>query len=61
MKPFYRVVLVENEKKMGGKPVELLGFWNPRENTLQLDKEQIKSWVEKGAQPTKKIKELLAR
>ncbi len=47
--PFYRIVAIDENKKVTGAPLAILGTWNPREKKLNLEKEEIKKWIEKGA------------
>jgi len=58
-KPFYRIVVAEKTTKRSGKPLEILGFWDPANDTLKIDKNRVKFWVGKGAQPTKAVSDLI--
>lgn len=58
--PFYRVVAIESSKKNGGESLANLGFWNPRENIIKIDKKEVKAWQAKGAQLSDTVKKLLA-
>lgn len=57
--PFYKIVVIGGKTKMGAKPVDTLGYWNPKENKLKIDSEKLKTWTEKGAQPTIGVAKLL--
>ncbi len=57
--PFYRIVAIDERRKRGGKPLDILGFWHPAKGTKKIDKKKINAWVGKGAQLTKAVKELL--
>jgi small subunit ribosomal protein S16 len=61
-KPYYRVVVIEKERARNGRPVEVVGTYNPRTNpaTFDLKRERIEHWVSKGAQPSDRVKKLLA-
>jgi len=50
--PYYRVVVIEKEHARNGRPVEVVGTYNPRTNpaTCDLKREAIEHWVSKGAQ-----------
>lgn len=52
--PHYRIVVMESSNPRGGKAVEEIGYYNPRNNptTFDIDQEAAKKWLEKGAQPT---------
>ncbi len=62
-RPFYHVVVTDSRKRRDGKYIERLGYFNPiargQEIRLHLDVEQVKSWQEKGAQLSERVKLLL--
>lgn len=58
--PSFRVVLVNSIKgPQTGKINEILGFYDPRKNIKELKKEEIKSWISKGAQVSDTVHNLL--
>jgi len=59
--PFYRVVATDERKKIGGKSLEILGFWNPQTNEKSIKKEAIKAWVEKGAKISPAVTKLMEK
>lgn len=58
-KPVYRIVAIDERKKNNGKPLEVLGFWQPLKNIKEIKKDKIKIWLEKGAQLSPAVKKLL--
>ncbi len=60
--PYYRVVVIEKERARNGRPVEVVGTYNPRTNpaTFDLKRERIEQWVLKGAQLSDRVRKLLA-
>ena len=60
--PYYRVVVIEKERARNGRPVEVVGTYNPRTNpaTFDLKRERIEHWVSKGAQLSDRVRKLLA-
>lgn len=60
-KPFYRIVLTENSRKIGGNPIKVLGFWDPKTKTLKADSDAVLSWQKKGAALSQKVKALLKK
>ena len=52
--PYFRIVLIEHTRKVGGKYKEMLGSYNPRTKALQLGRERVQYWLSKGvkASPT---------
>ncbi|KKT24527.1 MAG: 30S ribosomal protein S16 [Parcubacteria group bacterium GW2011_GWA2_43_9b] len=57
--PAYRVVLTEKTNPVNGKFIEILGSYNPRLKTKQLDGERIQYWLSKGAQASGTVHNLL--
>lgn len=60
--PYYRVVVIEKERARNGRPVEVVGTYNPRTNpaTFDLKRERIEHWVSKGAQLSDRVRKLVA-
>jgi small subunit ribosomal protein S16 len=60
--PYYRVVVIEKERARNGRPVEVVGTYNPRTHpaTFDLKRERIEHWVSKGAQLSDRVRKLLA-
>jgi small subunit ribosomal protein S16 len=59
----YRVVAIEKTRGATGKPLEVLGSYNPREESagkkLQLKPERVEHWVKNGALPSETVASLL--
>ncbi|MBN2549468.1 MAG: 30S ribosomal protein S16 [Anaerolineales bacterium] len=55
--PSYRIVAADKEAPRDGRPLEVLGFYNPRTNpaTIELAEERIYDWLKKGAQPSESV------
>lgn len=63
-RPFYRVVVIDSRRRRDGKPIEELGWYNPIqrvEKNYELDIERILEWIEKGAQPSDTVRNLLKK
>jgi len=58
-KPFYRVVVAEHTAPIKGKFIEVLGFLNPHTKEKNLKEDRIKYWIEKGAQCSDTVHNLL--
>ncbi len=56
---FYRIVVLDADKKTAGGNLGVLGYWNPLKNELKADKDLIEAWVKKGAQLSPTVKKLL--
>ena len=59
--PTFRIVVAEKRSKMGGKYVEDLGFWNPRDKAHSVNKERAAYWLSVGAQPTDTVHNILVK
>ncbi len=58
--PTYRVIVINSTTKREGKPIQELGYYNPKTKEMKLDKASAESWISKGAQPTDTVKYLIA-
>jgi small subunit ribosomal protein S16 len=60
--PHYRVVVIEKERARNGRPVEIVGTYNPRTNpaSVELKRERIDYWRSKGAQMSSRMSKILA-
>ena len=57
--PFYRIVAASERSPREGKPLEVLGYYNPKTKELKLDKKKMDAWIAKGAQITTGVAKLL--
>ncbi len=62
MRPFYYIVVVENDSSRDGKFVQKLGTYNPLSKpvTIQVDREKALDWLHKGAVPTDSVHRILS-
>ena len=63
--PYYRVVAADQRAPRDGRFIEKLGSYNPllpqdHQDRLVLDTDKVKSWLQKGAQPTERLQKLFA-
>jgi len=61
--PQYRVVVIEKERARDGRPVEVVGTYNPRTNpaSIELKRERIDYWISKGAKMSDRVSKLVAK
>lgn len=57
--PHYRIIVCDAPTRREGSPVEEIGYYNPRQKVLRLDKEKALDWIKKGAQPSETVKDLI--
>jgi small subunit ribosomal protein S16 len=62
-KPFYRIVAADSAFPRDGRFIERLGTYDPRKNPPEITfkGEKILKWLQKGAQPTLTVKQLLKK
>ncbi len=50
-RPYWRIVVVDSRKKRDGACLDNLGTYDPvKHMVIQLEKDRLKEWVDKGAQ-----------
>ena len=57
---FFRIVAIEESRKNGGKALEILGFWYPKTQEKEINKNAVKKWISRGAQISPAVEKLLA-
>jgi small subunit ribosomal protein S16 len=57
--PKYRIVAIEEHRKRDGKYLDILGYWIPKKDKLEIDSKKVDLWIKKGAQPSDKVRDLL--
>ena len=59
--PSYRVVVKEKLSKRDGDYVENVGFYNPTRDPaeVRLKMDRVNYWIERGAQPTDTVRQLI--
>lgn len=60
-KPFYRVVVADSRCRRDGKFLEIVGHFDPktRPESINLQMDRIKEWVDKGGTLTPAVKKLI--
>jgi small subunit ribosomal protein S16 len=63
--PFYHVVVTDSRTRQGGRTLEQVGYFNPipagKAASLQLDLARIDYWLSKGAKPSERVAQLVAK
>jgi len=59
--PYYRVVVADSRTSRDGRFLESLGTYDPRKTSaaIAVDPEKTLHWLQRGAQPTDTVRELL--
>jgi small subunit ribosomal protein S16 len=58
---YYRLVAIDRRAKRNGRPIEVIGTYNPRleKDKLKLDEARVKYWQSNGAMPSETVLNLL--
>lgn len=62
-KPFYRIVAADSRSPRDGRFIETVGTYDPIKKTddkINVDEEKALAWLNKGAQPTDTVKNILS-
>lgn len=57
----YRIVATHNTSRRDGRPLEELGFYNPRTDETRLNVPAIVQRLKDGAQPTETVRSILKK
>ncbi len=57
----FRIVACNSTSRRDGRPLEELGFYNPRTKETRLDTEALRNRLTQGAQPTDVVRTLLEK
>jgi len=62
-RPYYRIVVSENEKVPRGPFVEEIGHYHPisPDKAVKIDKERAEHWLSKGARPSDTVRSLFKK
>ena len=61
--PHYRVVVIEKERARNGRPVEVVGTYNPRTSpaSVELKRDRVDYWVSKGARMSDRVSKIVSQ
>ncbi len=59
--PQYRIVIADSRTARGGRAIEEVGVYQPRQepSLIQVESERVQYWLGVGAQPTESVEKLL--
>ncbi len=62
-RPYYRIVVTNARSPRDGRAIESLGYYDPLapEKQIALDVERMKVWLDKGAEPSVTVKQILRK
>jgi small subunit ribosomal protein S16 len=62
-RPFYRIVAADSEAPRDGRFLEVLGYYDPLKDPVQLnvDEEKLQKWIQRGATVSETVGSLLRK
>jgi small subunit ribosomal protein S16 len=62
-RPYYRIVVIDKRRARNGRFLEVLGYYNPIANPVQLEvnPERTQYWLSKGAEPSETVRSILRK
>jgi small subunit ribosomal protein S16 len=60
-KPFYKIVLMNNLSRRDGEAITELGYFDPIQKVLKLDRAGIYRYLNVGAQPSNTVRHLITK
>jgi len=62
-RPFYRIVAADSEAPRDGRFLEVLGYYDPLKDPVQVnvDEEKLKKWIQRGATVSETVGSLLRK
>lgn len=57
--PFYKIVVMNSRSRRDGYAIEEVGFYNPLDKSLKIDKGRTLARLQQGVQPTETVVNLL--
>ncbi len=59
--PSYRIIAIDSRSRREGRPLEELGYYNPRTKETVLKTAGLLKWLRRGAKPTDTVDSLLRK
>ena len=59
--PAYRLVVMTNDTKRDGRPIEQVGYYNPITKESKFDNDKIVKWLGQGVKPTHTVHNLIKK
>jgi len=61
--PFYRIIVADRESPRDGKFIEIVGYYDVQKEPpiINIKMDRVQYWLDKGAQPTKTVKDLIKK
>nr|YP_010021049.1 ribosomal protein S16 [Chaetoceros muellerii]QOK36068.1 ribosomal protein S16 [Chaetoceros muellerii]UHB41397.1 ribosomal protein S16 [Chaetoceros sp. DS1] len=59
--PVYRLVIMEHATRRDGRPVDIVGYYNPLTKEVNFKVEKIQHWLKVGVKPSQTVLNLLKK
>lgn len=59
--PSYRLVIMEHATRRDGRPIDILGYYNPLTKEVSFKVEKIQYWLKIGVKPSQTVSNLLKK
>lgn len=56
--PIYRIVAIEKTQPVKGKPIEIIGVFDPVKDKISIDFDKYNKWIKFGAKPSDTVERL---
>ena len=60
-RPTYRIVASDSRRPRDGQYIELIGTYNPKEESVKINEEVALKWLNTGALPTDTVRNLFSK
>jgi small subunit ribosomal protein S16 len=60
-RPHFRIAVYDERAGRDSKSIEELGFYDPKDGKVKIDKERFEFWKQKGALPSDTVKSLVKK
>jgi len=57
----FRIVAIEESRAREGKALDVIGYWYPKKDKVEIDKKKLEYWVGRGAQVTRAVEKIISK
>ncbi|MEN3013923.1 MAG: 30S ribosomal protein S16 [Endomicrobiia bacterium] len=60
-RPIFRICVIERKESVKGKPVEVIGVYDPIKKKVEIDTVKYQQWIKCGASPSDTVEYLIKK